>query len=200
MGQREARVMRRPQAVAVFVVGFIAFAPVGTATARAAPDATVAAISCSQAATRTVVTVSSDLDPACTYTGGFDITASNVVFDCHGARIRDASGTGAIGILVTTPAAVDLDNVTIRNCHVDGFLNSIHALRDGFNHLAAGHEYDHHLQGVVVEDSTLTNSRGVGLYIDGYVTGTQIRHLQRGVRELDRRQLRRWCLHLHELR
>ena len=150
--------------------------PVGPAAAEPVVGA-VAAIGCSQAAVRNVVTVSSDLDPACTYTGGFDITASNAVLDCHGARIHDDSGTGGIGILVTTPANVDLDNVTIRNCRVEGFTNSIHLRRDGFNHLAAGHEYDHHLHGVVVEDSTLTNSRGVGIYVDGYVTGTQIRRL-----------------------
>lgn len=184
MEQREARVARRgahlahwSAGVVVAVVAVVGATPVGAPAADTSVRSTGAAIACSQAATRAVVTVSLDLDPACTYTGGFNITASNVVFDCHGARIRDASGTGAIGILVATPADVDLDNVTIRNCHVDGFLNSVHVRRDGFNHLAAGHEYDHHLQGVVVEDSTLTNSRGVGLYVDGYVTGTQIRRL-----------------------
>ena len=151
--------------------------PVGSAAAEPVVGSAGAVISCSQSAVRTVVTVSSDLDPSCTYTGGFDIAASNVVFDCHGARIHDESGTGAIGILVRTPADVDLDNVTIRNCHVDGFVNSIHIRRDGFNQLTAGHEYDHHLHGVIVEDSVLTASRGVGIYVDGYVTGTEIRRL-----------------------
>lgn len=151
--------------------------PAGPAAAEPVVGAAAAVISCSQAAVRTVVTVSSDLDPSCTYTGGFDIAASDVVFDCKGARIHDESGTGAIGILVSTPADVDLDNVTIRNCHVDGFVNSIHIRRDGFNHLLAGHEYDRHLHGVIVEDSVLRASRGVGMYVDGYVTGTEIRRL-----------------------
>ena len=162
-------------AVAALALG--ALVPFGPAGAETAAGSTATVIPCSAAATRTVVTVSSDLDPACTYTGGFDITASNVVLDCQGARIHDDSGAGAIGILVSTPADVDLDNVTIRNCHVDGFVNSIHVRRNGFNQLSAGHEYDHHLHGVVVEASTLINSRGVGMYVDGYVTGTQIRHL-----------------------
>ncbi len=142
-----------------------------------APVASPVGIPCSQATVRTVVSVRSELDPACTYTAGFDITASNVVLDCRGALIRDETGTAAIGILVTTPADVDLENVTIRNCRVDGFLNSIRLRRAGFNQLAAGREYEHHLSGVVIEDSTLTNSRGVGVYVDGYVTAARIRQL-----------------------
>jgi hypothetical protein len=43
--------------------------------------------------------------------------------------------------------------------------------------LPAGHEYDHHLDDVNVLDSILTGSRGVGLYVDGYVTNTTIRHV-----------------------
>jgi hypothetical protein len=50
---------------------------------------------------------------------------------------------------------------------MNGFLNSIHLRRAGFNALPAGHEYDHHLDDVNVLDSILTGSRGVGLYVDG---------------------------------
>ena len=45
-------------------------------------------IGCDQADERVQVTVSSHLDPSCTYHEGFDITASNVVLDCRGAADR----------------------------------------------------------------------------------------------------------------
>jgi hypothetical protein len=53
-------------------------------------------IDCSHAAERNVVEVSSRLDPSCTYTGGFDITRSDVVLDCRGALVS-APGKGGVG-------------------------------------------------------------------------------------------------------
>ena len=47
----------------------------------------------------------------------------------------------------------------------------------GFNALTAGHEYDHHLDDVMIVDSILTNSYAASaLYVDGYVTNTTIQH------------------------
>ena len=74
------------------------------------------------------------------------------------------------------PAGSDLSRVTIRNCVVRGFLNSIRVTRDGFRALPAGHEYDHGVRGVVIEHTQVSGSRGVGLYVDGYVTDTTIRN------------------------
>ena len=154
---------------------------VALATAFAAPVAAVASpgavVPCADGAQRVTLGASAVLDPSCTYTGGFDITASNVELDCAGALIAAPADTGDVGIRVTTPADVDLDRVTIRNCRVDGWLNSIHINRVGTQALARGHEYDHHLDGVTVEDSTLTGSLGVGLYVDTYVTHTVIRNV-----------------------
>jgi hypothetical protein len=157
-------------------MGVLAAMPVLGAMAVAAPARAdgVPVVGCDQAANRITLTASATLDPSCTYTQGIDITASNVVLDCDHALIQRSGG--GIGILVTTPSDVDLADVTIRNCRVDGFLNSIHLRRDGFNHLAAGEEYVHHLDGVHIEDNLLTNSAGVGIYVDGYVTGTTITH------------------------
>jgi hypothetical protein len=70
-----------------------------------------------------------------------------------------------------------MHDVTVRNCHVDGFLNSFRATRVGFHDLAAGHEYDDALSDVVLERSTLSNSRGVGAYVDGYVSRVTLRDL-----------------------
>jgi hypothetical protein len=156
---------------ALLVAGGMVAPPVAAADDVVAP----AVIGCDQAANRIEVTVSSVLDPSCTYTAGLDITASDVVLDCRHALIQNAGG--GIGILVQTPADVDLAHVTIRNCRVDGFVNSIHLRRLGLIALPAGHEYDHHLSDVSILDSELRNSRGVGLYVDGYVTNTTIRHL-----------------------
>lgn len=169
--------VRRVGWMVTVLIAAVVLAPIGAAAAEPAVGSIPAVIPCTDAAARITVTVSSELDPSCTYTGGFDITASSVVLDCRGALIHDDTGVAAIGILVSTPSDVDLDTITIRNCRVDGFLNSVHVRRDGFNHLAAGLEYEHHLSGVVIEDDTLTNSRGVGIYIDGYVTAAQIRRV-----------------------
>jgi hypothetical protein len=157
-------------AVATLLLGGNAAVP-----AAAVDETPPVAIGCDQASNRVQVTVSAVLDPSCTYTAGLDVTASDVTLDCRGALIQKAGG--GIGILVQTPADVDMANVTIRNCRVDGFVNSVHLRRQGFNSLPAGHEYDHHLDGVTILDSILTGSRGVGLYVDGYVTNTTIRHV-----------------------
>ena len=113
------------------VLGFVA---VPAAAGRSTVRRRRAVIGCDQAANRIQVTVSSVLDPSCTYTAGFDITASDVTLDCRGALIQKAGG--GIGILVQTPADVDMADVTIRNCRVDGFLNSIHLRRAGLQRAA----------------------------------------------------------------
>ncbi|MGZ4675883.1 MAG: right-handed parallel beta-helix repeat-containing protein [Acidimicrobiia bacterium] len=170
--------MRR-RSIGAVLVALVALAGAGAAPRAGATAGTAlgaaATIGCDQAGSRLTLTTDTVLDPSCTYTAGFDITASDVTLDCAGAAIVGSGG--GIGILVSTPADVDLGDVTIRNCHVDGFLNSIHLRRVGFGQLAAGHEYDHHLNDVTIVDSFLTNSRGVSIYVDGYVTATTIRHV-----------------------
>lgn len=143
--------------------------------ASAAVDPASQLITCDRAADRVTITASSHLDPSCTYTGGFDIKASNVVFDCQGALISKV-GSGR-GIEISTDVDSDMSGVTVRNCRVEGFLNSIRVTRIGFRGLAAGHEFDHTLQDVTIEDSELSSSRGVGLYVDGYVSGVTVRNL-----------------------
>lgn len=159
--------------VACTVFGVAPASSVAGAGARARA-ATVPVVPCSAAAQRVTVTSSVRLDPSCIYSGGFDITASDVVLDCAGALVRAVPGTHAIGVLVATDADHDLSGVTIRRCRIDGFFNNIHVQRRGGHRLPAGHEYDHHLFGVTIADSTLTGSRGVGLYVNNYVTGTQV--------------------------
>ena len=133
-------------------------------------------IPCSSASLRITLTANSVLDHSCTYSAGFEITASGVTLDCRGATI-DGTGVGGVGIEVSAPAGADLSGVTIRNCDVRGFLNSIRVTRVGFRSLVAGHEYDHGISGVVIEDTTVGGSHGVGIYVDAYVTRTTIRHV-----------------------
>jgi nitrous oxidase accessory protein NosD len=132
-------------------------------------------IGCSQVAVRVTITRSSMLDSRCTYTAGFEITASNVTLDCRGALLSGAPANG-VGIEVSTPVDSDLSGVTIRNCRVRGFLNSMRVTRVGFRTLTAGHEYDHGISGVVIENSDVGGSSGVGIYVDAYVTRVTIRH------------------------
>ncbi|HYP47446.1 MAG TPA: right-handed parallel beta-helix repeat-containing protein [Thermoleophilaceae bacterium] len=144
------------------------------AAPRAGAAPATAVLPCSEGAERATLTESVRLHPSSAYTGGFDITASNVVLDCRGATI-DGTGRGGTGILIGAPADADLSGVVIRNCAVRGFLNGIRITRDGFRGLGAGHEYEHGIRDVVIERSRVSDSRGVGIFVDGYVTRTTIR-------------------------
>ena len=130
-------------------------------------------LGCELADTRVQLTASAALDPSCVWTAGFDITASDVVLDCQGAVVRGAGG--GRGIEISTPIDVDLHNVTVRRCRVEGFLNSVRATRVGFRTLAEGEEYDHELADVVLEDNEFRDSVGVGVFVDGYVSRVTIR-------------------------
>ncbi|MGZ4705307.1 MAG: right-handed parallel beta-helix repeat-containing protein [Acidimicrobiales bacterium] len=133
------------------------------------PEAGSQLVDCSQAGAPVVVTVSSHLDPSCTYTGGLRIAASDVVLDCQGALVQSASGAGGVGIVVSTPADTSMSGDVVRNCRVSGFLNSMRVTRTGFRSLARGHEFDHTLSDVVIEHSEVSGSHGVGIFVDGYV-------------------------------
>lgn len=132
------------------------------------PPAGSVLVGCDRAADAVEVTVSSHLDPECIYTGGVRIVASEVSLDCRGAVIRGSGG--GVGILIESPADVTMSDVTVRNCRTEGFLNGMKVTRAGFRELAAGVEYDHALRDVVIRDSTVSDSRGVGIFVDGYVT------------------------------
>jgi parallel beta-helix repeat protein len=172
--------MRRPRVVGmgvaavVVVVALAACEPV----VLPPPDEGSVLVGCDRADERVRLTVSSHLDPACAYTQGFDITTSDVTLDCQGAVIRSAPGAGGHGIRIVTPVDTPLADVTVRNCKVEGFLNSLRVTRDGFRTLPEGEEYENGTADVVVEDSVFSDSRGVGLYVDGYVEGVTLRDNQ----------------------
>jgi parallel beta-helix repeat protein len=141
------------------------------------PAAESTLVDCTQANTAVVVTVSSHLDPSCTYSQGFTISGSNVVFDCRGAHIETDTGSGR-GIEVSAPVTTPLANVTVRNCFVKGFLNNVRVTRDGFKSLAAGSEYVNAFSNIVIENSRLYRSAGSGVFVDGYVTDVTLRNLE----------------------
>lgn len=170
---RSARPRRRSVASGVCMV-------VATVLAAAAcqplppPEPGSVLIGCDLAGTRTVVTVTAHLDPACDY-AGIDVVASGVTLDCQGATIAGQPGEGGRGILISSPVDVALHDVTVRNCNVEGFLNSLRVTRDGFRNLEPGEEYDHTTARILIERSTFTGSRGVGVFVDGYVEDVTIR-------------------------
>jgi len=143
-----------------------------------APDPGSQLIDCSQAGAPLVVTVSSHLDPSCTYTGGIRIIASDVVLDCQGALVQSAPGGGGVGIAVSTSVDVTMTHDLVRNCRVSGFLDSMLITRTGIPALLPGHEFDHTLSDVVIEDSEVSDSHGVGIYVDGYVSDVTIRNVR----------------------
>ena len=132
-------------------------------------------ITCDRADTLVTISASSHLDPSCTWTQGIEIVASDVVLDCQGAHI--ATTDQRYGILITAPTDVALSNIVVRDCHVEGFLNNVRITRQGFRDLAAGVEYENAFSDIAIEDSTFQNSRGVGVFVDGYVTGVTLRNL-----------------------
>ncbi|MCX7619951.1 MAG: right-handed parallel beta-helix repeat-containing protein [Acidimicrobiales bacterium] len=135
-------------------------------------------IGCAQANEHLVLIASAELDPNCTYTGGIEITNSGVLLDCRGAVIAATTEGADHGILITAPASVALHNITIRNCTVEGFLNSVRISRTGFRSLAPGTEYHEAHHDIVIEDSTFRWSRGVGVFIDAYVTRVTLQRLR----------------------
>ena len=143
-------------------------------TAAPSPAGAAATLDCSTADVRHELTTSTDLDPSCVWTAGFDITASDVVLDCNGALIR--SDGGGRGIEISSPIDTAMSGVVVRNCRVEGFLNNLRVTRIGFRDLQPGVEYEHGLTGVVIENNEFRDSRGVGVFIDGYVSDATIRH------------------------
>ncbi|WP_426572297.1 right-handed parallel beta-helix repeat-containing protein [Aquihabitans sp. McL0605] len=143
--------------------------PLGAAPAGAAP----AVIGCGQAAERVQITADADLDPTCTYTGGFDITASNVTLDCRGAHIVGGDADG-IGIHLHAPTDAAMHDVTVTGCDVSGFTNNLRVTRDGFGALAAGHEYEGGTSAITVAHNRFHDSKGVGVYVNAYVSGVTI--------------------------
>jgi parallel beta-helix repeat protein len=151
------------------------------ATAALAPPPAAAVdpgsqlITCDRADERIDITVSSHLDPSCTWTRGVEILASNVTLDCQGARI--AAPDRRYGVYIHAPVDTPLTNITVRNCHIEGFLNNFHIEREGFRQLAEGVEYENGFSNITIEDSTSLNSRGVGIFVNGYVEGVTLRNL-----------------------
>lgn len=160
-----------------FLLGVRALAALVLAAlpATAAPDPGSQLIDCSHANERVDITVTSHLDPSCTWTRGVRILASNVTLDCQGARLYGPDRQR--GIEISAPTDTALSNITVRNCEIEGFLNNIRVTRDGFRDLAEGVEYENAFSNITIEDSTLLNSRGVGIFVDGYVSGVTIRRL-----------------------
>jgi parallel beta-helix repeat protein len=66
----------------------------------------------------------------------------------------------------------------VRNCIVHGFTNTVRVTRQGFKDLAAGVEYQNAFSNIVIENSRLSDSKGSGVFVDGYVTGVTLRDLE----------------------
>lgn len=158
--------------MAIFAVAaFVATSPAGAAEPY--PDPGFPVVSCPSPGQTVQVTSNAQLDPECTYTGRIEITASDVTLDCRGASVVNSEASNA-GIRIASPSDEDMSGITVRNCVVSGFTNGIKVTRDGFRDLAAGDEYTHALEDVLLTNNTVTDTRGVGIYVDGYVTDTTI--------------------------
>jgi parallel beta-helix repeat protein len=136
-------------------------------------------VGCDRAAERIVVSAPTHLDPSCDYTGGVDVTTSGAVLDCRGARIvRTSADTERNGIDITTTTAVPLENVTVRNCVVEGWGNNLRIQREGYKDLAAGEEYENGTSAILVENTHFYDSTASGVFVGAYVTGTTLRNIE----------------------
>ena len=159
---------------AALTLGLALVAAISPLVASTSP-ATATTATCPSSTERVQVTASTTLDPRCTY-GGVDVSGSGTTLDCNGAAIVDPRTGDRIGILVSTPVDTTLAHVTVRNCRVQGFLNSMRVTRDGFRGLPPGGEYTHTTSDIVIENSRVGGSRGVGIYVDGYVSDVTVRN------------------------
>ena len=164
-----------------FLAACLAAAFVLRASTAMAVDPGSQLIGCDQAEQPLSLTASSHLDPSCTYRRGIEIVASNVTLDCQGAHVvADESLPGnqrQRGIWIHAPQSVSLQNVTVRNCHVEGFLNNYHVEHEDFRGYTVENEYDNAFANIVIEDGSSIDSRGVGIFVNGYVTGVTLRNL-----------------------
>ena len=162
---------RRTLVLAAIVASTLVFP---ASSARAVdPDSEL--IGCDRADEKIDLTASAHLDPSCTYTRGVEILASNVTLDCQGAHLFTTDRR--YGVYIHAPQSESLQNVTVRNCHVEGFLNNFHVEHEGFRDYTVENEYDNAFANILIEDSTSLNSRGVGIFVNGYVSGVTLRNL-----------------------
>ncbi len=168
---RRRKVTNRYGIAFAILVGLCA----STVARATAGNPTSELISCDRADEEVMISADARLDPSCTWTKGIKIVASDLTLDCQGARI--ASATRRYGIHIVSPTDQPLSNVTVRNCEIDGFLNCLHIEREGFRELAEGEEYEDTFSNILIEDSRILNSRGVGIFVNGYVTDVTLRRL-----------------------
>ena len=143
------------------------------------PDPALQVVGCTHAAEHLVLTAGTRLDPACTYTGGIEISTSGVVLDCRGARIEaPATDPWSWGVLVHADASVPLSGIRLRNCVVSGFQTNVMIRRDGAEALDQDHEYDTPFSDIVIEDSQVIDAAKDGIYLEWGVTGVTIRHTE----------------------
>lgn len=166
------RATRRSLVVAVAVAALALVAAACQPLPPVEPGSTL--VDCSRTGERVQLTASAHLDPSCTYTAGFDITASGVTLDCRNALIKGAPGASNRGIAITAPEEVALSDITVRNCRVEGFLNNLRVMREGFRAFAEGEEWEHPTSNILLEDNTFLDARGVGVYVDAYVSDVSV--------------------------
>ncbi|NQV91140.1 right-handed parallel beta-helix repeat-containing protein, partial [Candidatus Woesearchaeota archaeon] len=105
---------------------------------------------------------------------GLNITSANVILDCNNYQI---TGTGKEGVFVDS-----VDNVSILNCYLDGFNESISLYNLNFsvienNTLINASEigiYVYNVSESSILNNTITKTETLGIYLDNYDTKINI--------------------------
>lgn len=166
--------MTRPSKASAILPGLV----LASAMTAAPPPALAQGAAC--ALPEGPVRRSLTLDPACTYRTPLVIDASDVVLDCAGARI-DLGDTKANA--VTIGVRPGIARVTLRRCAIVAPRGS--GLRIGWRYPPAQREAEFSLeeryarapQDVTIEDVTISDATGVGLYVESYAQRTVLRRV-----------------------
>ncbi len=123
-----------------------------------------------------VIRADTTLNPACVYRTSLRIVAGDLTLDCRGARIEP--GKRQYGILIGG-RQTGISRVAVRNCHILGGGNGIFVgltEPDGDKTARLDREALYRLtpRDITLDKVWVEDSRGVGIYVDDYVTRLRI--------------------------
>lgn len=123
-----------------------------------------------------VIRESVQLNPACVYRTTLHIATSNVQVDCQGARIEPAKRQYGLLIGGRTKG---INMVTVRNCRITGGGNGVFiGLTEPDMDKTRRHDrtalYRLTPHDITLEKLSVEDSRGVGIYVDDYVSKLRI--------------------------
>lgn len=117
------------------------------------------------------------LPPNCLYRQFIKITESNTTLDCNGS-IFDGEGQDKIGLHIDSGGR-PLSNITVKNCTFRNFKGGIRISWAKVDSQKAGSRdelYRNSPTQIMLDNVTVANNDGEGIYVDDYVTNVTIQN------------------------